>query len=265
MALVAQQLGVEVTVTGILGKYNEHSFTELFEASGLRDACLREEGSTRINVKLTDDVGRTTDINFPGFEIKPATFEGLKKQLAVLCGTHDLFVLTGSLPEGLPPASWAELITLLKRANKTVFLDTSGLPLAEAVSAQPDLIKPNEKELLDLFSCGASADEADIARHALALGIADVVVSNGDRGVTWYAHDSIFTAAPPRQSVVSTVGAGDSLVAALAVGRLRGDDKPENLRRAAAIAAHSVTEVGVNVPPPAVLADLIARTELRGR
>jgi len=262
VALVARQLGIEVTVTGILGRQNEHPFTDLFEISRLKDAYLREEGSTRINVKLSDDGGRTTDINFPGLEIKESTFEALEERLILLCKTHDLFVLTGSLPESLSPKSWAELIVLLKAENKTVFLDTSGLPLAKAVAAKPDLIKPNEKELLDLFSYDASEDQADIAKRAIALGIANVVVSSGERGVTWYTNDNTFTAVPPIQPVISTVGAGDSLLAALAVGWLRGDDRAENLRRAAAIAAHSVTQVGVNIPQPAVLAELTFRTEL---
>ena len=69
-------------------------------------------------------------------------------------------VLSGSLPPGLPDDTYAELIRLSPNVKSIV--DTSGHPLAAAVAAHPDVIKPNRYEALS--ATGIYRTEEAVAR-----------------------------------------------------------------------------------------------------
>ena len=71
VAKVLSELGAEVTVTGFLGTDNQEMFCQLFEQIGATDKFVRVPGSTRINVKLVEQSGSVSDINFPGVEVTP--------------------------------------------------------------------------------------------------------------------------------------------------------------------------------------------------
>jgi 1-phosphofructokinase len=62
--------------------------------------------------------------------------------------------------------------------------------------------------------------------------------------------------------VASTVGAGDSLVAGMVHGLLLGEAPAHTLRRATAIAAQAVTQVGFGIGDHAQLARLQAAVQL---
>ena len=62
-------------------------------------------------------------------------------------------------------------------------------------------------------------------------------------------------ATPPKVTVASTVGAGDSLLAGMLHGLLTGDTPEQTLRRATAIAAMAVTQIGFGISDHAQEAD----------
>ncbi|MCP4326454.1 MAG: 1-phosphofructokinase, partial [Alteromonadales bacterium] len=57
VAKVLADLGAQVTVTGFLGRDNEQLFCQLFTEMGAKDAFIRVDGATRINVKLVENSG----------------------------------------------------------------------------------------------------------------------------------------------------------------------------------------------------------------
>ena len=63
-----------------------------------------------------------------------------------------------------------------------------------------------------------------------------MLLSRGAAGVSWYGPDIALQAVPPTVEVVSTVGAGDSLLAATLHGLLSGWPAERTLRLATAIA-----------------------------
>ena len=93
--------------------------------------------------------------------------------------------------------------------------------------------------------------------------IPHVVVSRGADGVLWRAGSSWWQAKPPRMNVVSTVGAGDSMVAGLAWGLSQSWPKEKILRLASAVSALAVTQIGVGVADPQQLADLMASIDVQ--
>lgn len=253
VARVLRDLGQPVKVTGILGDDNRQPFQALFERHGMVDHFVTESGATRINVKLSETSGRVTDINLPGLKVSDHSWVSLQARVSALCDTADCFLLCGSLPRGLAPDSYATLVRQLKARGKTVLVDTSGAALAAAIAAGPDLIKPNLEELAqwagEPLNDVAARDRA--VAEVQAQGVRQVVVSDGSRGLDWYADNEVWRAVPPAVEVISTVGAGDSLLAGIAYGLVARLDKPAALRLATAAAALAVNQIGVGIPDDA--------------
>ena len=127
---------------------------------------------------------------------------------------------------------------MAKAKDKKVILDTSGDLLKEGIKANPTMIKPNSEEMESLL--GISINNKDeIIKSALKLhqsGI-EVVVSLGDDGALLVSKEGIYQGRPPKIDVVNTVGCGDSMVAAFAVGVERGYSLVDSLKYAISVSA----------------------------
>jgi 1-phosphofructokinase len=265
VAQVLCDLGAEVTVTGFLGSDNEEMFSQLFAELGVKDKFIRVEGANRINVKLVETSGVTSDINFPGFVVKPIEIEQFERSLFRLAEDHDYFVIAGSLPQGVPPYLCAQWIKKLHEMGKKVLFDSSRAALAEGLDANPWLIKPNDEELSEFVGRELhTPNQCQEAALELAdKGIDNIVVSMGADGVMWLNDGRWLRSQPPRMQVVSTVGAGDTLVAGLCWGHMQQMDKPELLTFATALSALAVSQVGVGVSSLQELNSLQQQIELQ--
>ncbi len=264
VAQVLADLGHQLTVTGFLGEANAQPFEQLFAARGFADEFVRVAGETRSNIKLAEADGRITDINGPGLEVGAAQRDELLARLERLVPGHELVVVAGSLPRGVEVPWFVELLQRLARLGARVALDTSGAALREGLALSPWLIKPNEEELaqargLDPANAQALADEA----RRLNARIAHVVMSQGAAGVSWFSPAAAWHAQPPKVRVVSTVGAGDSLLAGMLHGLLAGWPAERTLAHATAIAAQAVGQIGFGITDRAQLAELEAAVRLQ--
>lgn len=265
VAQVLADLGHQLTVSGFLGEDNLQAFETLFAKRGFVDAFIRVPGETRSNIKLAESDGRITDINGPGPRVSEAAQQALLDRLDQIAPGHDAVVVAGSLPRGVNPQWLRELIQRLKKRGLKVALDTSGEALRAGLSAGPWLIKPNTEELAEALDCEVVSvtAQAEAASRLHAHGIEHVVISDGADGVNWFSVGSAMHATPPKVSVVSTVGAGDSLLAGMLHGLLSADTPEQTLRTATAIAAMAVTQIGFGIGDAAQLAQLEQGVRLR--
>ncbi|MBF4245080.1 1-phosphofructokinase [Vibrio anguillarum] len=249
VAKVLSDLGAKVTVTGFLGRDNQELFCQLFDQMAAIDEFVRVDGATRINVKLVEQSGEVSDINFPGVEVTPLAIEQFERTLERLAADHDYFVLAGSLPQGISPALCASWIEKLHSMGKKVLFDSSRDALKAGLDAKPWLIKPNDEELSQFMGRELhTPEQCQAAAAQLAeKGIENIVVSMGANGVMWLNQHQWLHAKPPRMQVVSTVGAGDTLVAGLCWGHMQQMEKTELLTFATALSALAVTQVGVGM------------------
>ncbi|WP_417696810.1 1-phosphofructokinase [Psychromonas sp.] len=253
VARVLSDLGADVTVTGFLGRDNDALFCTLFEEMNAQDQFIRVDGATRINVKLVEESGQVSDINFPGVKVTAQAISEFETNLWALAETHHFFVLAGSLPTGITPELCASWIKKLHDMGKKVIFDSSRAALVAGLTAQPWLIKPNDEELSELVGTKLASAQAcqQAAENLAAKGIDNVVVSLGKKGVMWLAKDKQELqwrfAQPPKMSVVSTVGAGDTLVAGLCWGHLQAWQPEQTLSFATALSALAVSQVGVGI------------------
>lgn len=265
VAQVLADLGHQLTVSGFLGSDNAQPFERLFAERQFVDEFIRVPGETRSNIKLAERGGQVTDINSPGLQADAMAQAELLDRLKRLAPEHDLVVVAGSLARGIEPAWLGGLVGQFRAQGVRVALDTSGAALRMGVDALPWLIKPNEHELADvcslpLASPGALAEQAHRLRQR---GIEHVVISQGSDGVSWFGPRCAWHASPPTVPVISTVGAGDSLLAGMLHGLLAQWPPERTLSYATAIAAQAVGQVSFGITDAGRLEELDAQVTLR--
>ena len=222
---VIAKLGGSSMALGILGGNTGRAIADGLNQLGLNCSFLSAEGETRTNLKVIDPVNHTnTDINEPGFEITEALLDSLLQHLVQMVKPGDIVVLSGSLPKGASKDTYGKWVTRCKDAGAKVFLDADGDPLVEGLKANPYLVKPNNDELSRLMGreLAGIEDVVCAAKKLMAAGIEKVVVSMGGKGALYVTKEATVHAEGLKVPVGSTVGAGDSVVAALAVAEDKG-------------------------------------------
>lgn len=218
---VVEALGGSSEALALLGGSVGARIQQMLEEAHIVCHAFEVAGETRTNTKVVDEVRHTnTDINEPGPTVSAADLDSMLQVLLDLIGPQDIVVLSGSLPAGAPAHTYRTWIEACSAAGARVFLDTSGEPFELALAAKPYLIKPNEVELGALLGRTLDTDEkvVEAARALVDDGISCVVVSRGGDGAVYVDKDRVLVARSPKVKVASTVGCGDSVVAALALG-----------------------------------------------
>lgn len=245
------QFGIATTATGFLGQDNPRLFEDLFQRLPIQDAFIRIPGETRTGIKILDtSLRQTTDINFPGITPQPAHLEALENRIRSLIRPGRWFVLAGSHPAGLPTGVFGTIVRLIKTGGGLVAADTSGDALAAVIEHGADLIKPNQHELADLLGCDPADPEACImaARALQGTRVPTVILSLGADGAVFLTPDGSLHATPPPVEVVSTVGAGDALLAGYLAGLSRGMLLEDRARLACAFAQATISHVARLLP-----------------
>ena len=240
---VIAKLGGESCAAGILGGGSGKMLEKLLEGEPFATRFRFVEGQTRTNLKIIDREGHTnTDINEPGLTVTDADLDALLHELLAELRPGDIVVLAGSLPKGAPQDTYRTWTAACKKAGARVFLDADGALLAEGLKAAPYLIKPNDDELSRLAGKKLETLEELTAegRRLLERGNERVVISLGGRGALYLRKGSTIYAEGLKVPVGSTVGAGDSVVAALAYAEAQGLSEEEAVRLSTAAGAANV-------------------------
>lgn len=240
---VIAKLGGESCAVGILGGGSGKMLEKLLEGEPFATRFRFVEGQTRTNLKIIDREGHTnTDINEPGLTVTDADLDALLHELLAELRPGDIVILAGSLPKGAPQDTYRTWTAACKKAGARVFLDADGALLAEGLKAAPYLIKPNDDELSRLAGKKLETLEELTAegRRLLERGIERVVISLGGRGALYLRKGSTIYAEGLKVPVGSTVGAGDSVVAALAYAEAQGLSEEEAVRLSTAAGAANV-------------------------
>jgi len=264
VAAALADFGHQTAATGFLGRENARLFEALFVQKRITDCFIRIAGETRMGIKVCDPVAQnTTDINFPGTAPSLDDIASLWKQLEALDAPW--FVLGGSLPPKVDPAIYGNLVARLKAMGQKVILDTSEEPLRLALQAAPSIIKPNIHELEALLGEPLRNEQEVIhaARSLLSHGIEMVVVSMGKDGACFVTADQVVIATPPEIQVLSTVGAGDAMVAGIASAHLRDLSLADCARVATAFSIEAISQPEGGKISPAAIASAMERVTLR--
>jgi len=259
-------LGHESTALGLLageaGRYIESALSQL----NIAHQFMMIQGETRTNTKIVDPLRNTnTDINEKGPAIDQKTLDQKKKLIYSILKPGDILVLSGSVPQGVPESIYQELIDWANNNDVKVILDADGPLLREGIKAKPYMVKPNLRELERLFQVPVNsvATAIPLGRRLIQQGISHVIISLGGDGALLIDTEKVLYATGLVVDVISTVGAGDAMVAALAVALDQGKTLEEAARLAVATSAASVMTGGTQPGNLETIKDLQAYVQVK--
>lgn len=233
VARVITHLGGQATAIFPAGGPAGATIVQLLEAQKVPILPVKIAGATRES--FTVDEGRPGDqyrFVLPGPELSDGEIAALLDALFGVAGiTH--VVVSGSLPPGCDPAILKRIGDRCRSTGAKLVIDTSGPALAAAEGAGAWLIKPSLRETAELLGrdIASEADEIAAARALHERGFAEVVVvSLAERGALLVgAGEELRVPAIPVEAK-GTVGAGDSMVAAITLAASRGKGIADALR-----------------------------------
>jgi len=244
-----------------LGVKSVALFTSGGRTGGLLEQLLKEENvitstiptaaETRENF-IVVDTSHNEQYRFgmPGEDITAAEVKDIAKIIHGLSPTPEIVVISGSLPPGIEPAFIGTLVRELKEKGAKVIADTSGEALTEVLKEGVYLLKPNLGELSTLTGMkdldNESADEA--AKQLIDEGKAEiVVVSLGPQGAYLVSKDESIHVPAPSVKKLSTVGAGDSMVAGMVAILAQGGSHKDMARMGVACGSAATMSTGTGL------------------
>ena len=254
---VVAALGSTSRALGILGGSTGQMISEAL--SGLNMTC------DFLPIEVDPIAHTSTEINEPGVPVDPATLQSLLDHLLKLLRHDDIVVLAGSLPVNAPADTYRVWGDACREKGAKVILDSDGAGMVEGVKAKPFLIKPNSEELSHLMGRALDSQQelTAAARELLQTGVQKVIVSMGSRGMLHVLPEQTIFVPGLRVPVKDTVGAGDAVIAALAVAEERGLTLEETLRLSTAAGAASVMCTGTQAASLETIQQLMEQVTYR--
>ncbi len=249
-------LGGASLATGFVGGSTGDALLSMLEHLSLTHSFVQVQGNTRINLKLLDEKHGITEVNDPGIAVTKAEENKLLETLSAYAqqNTPSLFVLAGSMHAAAEPDFYKKLTQSLKAQGAKVFVDADGEAFAKALEAAPDFVKPNKEELLHYFQKDSTQDVSTDELIALCKqlvqdkGVGLIALSLGHEGAIFVTATQCLVAPALKVKASSTVGAGDSMVGAVAYAVEQGYDLEDTVRLAIASSAGAVTTEGTKAP-----------------
>ncbi|MCD8390866.1 MAG: PfkB family carbohydrate kinase, partial [Firmicutes bacterium] len=144
-----------------------------------------------------------------------------------LLNDGDVLVLAGSGPKSLPDSIYCDIMERLEDRKLKTVVDATGDLLVNTLKFKPFLIKPNNRELGDIFGVELKtrADVIPYAKKLRSMGAENVLVSMaGDGAVLACGDGGVYEIEAPKGKMVNSTGAGDSMVAGFIAGYMESGD-----------------------------------------
>jgi rfaE bifunctional protein kinase chain/domain len=239
-------LGAQARLLSVVGDDEAGStLSALVERAGVR-ASLHRDPSMPTTVKLRV-IGRQQQLLRIDFETPPSN-EVLASKLAdfeAALAECDVVILSDYGKGGLTHIE--TMIRCALAAGKPVLVDPKGDDYSRYRGAQ--LVTPNRAELREVV--GAWKDEADLAARAerlredLQLGA--LLVTRSEQGMTLFQPGAVMHVPALAREVYDVSGAGDTVIAAIAVMLAAGVALPEAVKVANRAAGVVVGKLGTAV------------------
>ncbi|HXH31908.1 MAG TPA: 1-phosphofructokinase family hexose kinase [Bacteriovoracaceae bacterium] len=215
-ARIAHRLGAEVRATGFLGGSSGNELAGILKLEKIKHTFIPILGMTRTNVTISQEIThQQTRLSFPGPKIISKELKALYDLILRL--KPSLIVIGGSLPPGVSKIFINKLIRYYNKQGVPTLVDVPGKVLKQILNSRPYFIKPNLTEYCELTGLKLTRmqDVLGVARK-LSASIPLQCISSVEGGALLVTPQHAWFGKTPELKVQSTVGAGDSMVGAIA-------------------------------------------------
>jgi len=254
-----------VATAGVLGEL----LVKQLRKHGIDPIRYETNGHTRQSLSIFEETsGKQLRLVLPGPIWTDRQVKRLLESIMVHVEEGALVVASGSLPPGVGDDFYVNLNTALKRKNARMVLDTSEETLLTSVKSA---VRPYAVLRMDRLEAEGLAGKAfatptdmvDFAQSLVHKNIAEVVVmARGADGSVFASKNERFHVRPPKTSVLSAVGAGDSLVGGLTLALSQSKPLEEAGLLATAAASSAVQTSASNLCIRSVTEDIIEHSVL---
>lgn len=216
---VLKNFGIESIALGFCGGFTGEYIKTDLNKYGIKDNFISLAQNTRINVKIKTEK-KETEIMGKSPKILP---ENIDELLSIIDNIqdNDILVLSGSVPSSVKEYIYKDIIQKTKSKNNVkIILDSRENAFKIAVKENVFLTKPNRKELSEYFGKDIRTvyDIITYAKQLVEDGSENVIVSLGKDGSALVNKDGSYIGNAPDGKLISSVGAGDAMVAGIVYG-----------------------------------------------
>ncbi len=247
VAIGVARLGCESHTTGLMYNENGYMFENVLDREGVPFTFIWNKGRVRENYKFIDYRSMLTEVNDVGEEVDKQKTEDVLLAVRRLSEKSEVTVLAGGLPRGLNNSYYGELARAVAPTSLKI-VDAVGQRMFYALNEGVDLVKPNLEELENALGRRID-DKEDMllgCRELIERGAKRVLLSLGKKGAVITDGKKAYYGKSINVAINSTVGAGDSMVAAAAVQLKQGAPLDEILRAGVAAGTASVMTRGLS-------------------
>ncbi|MEA9355161.1 hexose kinase [Bacteriovorax sp. PP10] len=229
---ILSRLKIPVIASGFLGGPTGVEILNLLSAEKLKNNFIKINNNSRTCVTISNDLDHNqVRFNFPGPLIK----SNEKNKMLDLLNDYQnisLILIGGSLPPGVKSRDILKFMNLAKKKNIKCIVDCPGPILEKIIKGRPLMIKPNLTEFQQLMKTKVkSISSVERLAKELLQYVQYVCVSSVEGGTLLVTKDHSYFGKIPHVKINSTVGAGDSMVGAIAREFFKNNSDPGDLLR----------------------------------
>ncbi|ADK31111.1 1-phosphofructokinase [Brachyspira pilosicoli] len=215
---VLKNFNIESIALGFCGGFTGDYIKKDIKECGIKENFIYLEEATRINIKLKTSKSES-EIAGKSPNISKEKVHELLNYIKNNIKENDILVLSGSVPNSIESSIYKDIIS---NANKNikVILDARDEAFKIGLREKVFLTKPNKKELGEYFNkkIESTNDIIKYARELIKDGSKNVIVSLGKDGSVLVTENEVYIGNAPKGKLISSVGAGDSMVAGIVYG-----------------------------------------------
>lgn len=231
VSTILQRLDIDNTALGFIAGFTGKEIEkQLLDRNIKTDLITLDKGISRINVKTKGQY--ETEINASGPDIPQDKLDILFDKIDNI-QDHDVLILAGSIPPSLPNDIYQSIMHRLSHKDIRIIVDATNQLLLKVLPYKPFLIKPNHRELEEIFNTSINSQE-ELIKYATKLqemGAINVLVSLGKNGALLVSENHhVYTCEAAKGKLINSVGSGDSMVAGFLAGYMKTNDYKEAIR-----------------------------------
>lgn len=245
ISILLNNIGKATKALGFVAGFTGYYIKKELERIGVISDFVETAGNTRINIKLTTQT--ETEINGQSSEVSESDIEKFFNKLNKLTKEDTVF-LSGNIIKGMNTDDFIKIAELVSKNGAKLVVDSNKDLVLETLKFQPFIVKPNEFELGEMFGVEIDSEEKlfTYAKKLMTLGAKNVLVSKGSKGATLFTESGdIYSVDIAKGQVVSTVAAGDSMLAMFVAKYDETNSYEEALKYASAAGGATSFSAGV--------------------